>query len=105
MALTFTFSGAWVLVTVKPVAMVPVMSGVYPVTGSSVMVYAMSRPSLLLFRLVKVCVQFLSAVRVASSTFVSFASRFTLIDVGRLPSWLLLSLQLLVTLTLVFSGV
>ena len=69
------------------------------------MVYVISTPPLYLARSEKVCFQPSFAVTVASSTFSPSASRFTLIDSGRTPSWSLLSSQTLVTATLVFSGV
>ena len=85
---------------------VPSITVVYPGTVFSWTVYTISVPFSFLFKSLKVYVQFpcASGITIALSTSVPFANNFTVILLGLIPSWLLLSLQVFVTVTLVGSG-
>ena len=98
-----TVSVLCVLLMIYPSVALPLISDVYPFgTDTSAILYWISLPFFLASRSVNDPLQlfFSSSVNVLS-VFSPFANNSTVIFSGRIPSWLLLSFQIFLTLTLV----
>ena len=76
----------------------------YPSTVSSLTVYSISLPSLYFGKSVNEYFHPSASVTIFVSTTSPSANKLTVIDSGRLPSWLSASFQVLAPLTSVVSG-